>query len=95
MPYTYTCKFCRKRFSTSTKGQKCCSVLCSRLLKSGTELPSTELPAQSFEETARRADECGLSYGKYQAALRLGKTFEQLKQEYEAKKYYDGQGFFD
>ena len=32
-----------------------------------------------FEEIIRQADLCGMSYGKYTAALRMGKTFEELK----------------
>lgn len=44
---------------------------------------------KTFDDYDREAAECGLSYGKYKAALKLGKSYEQLKAEYESRVSYD------
>lgn len=41
----------------------------------------------TLNQVAREADECGLSYGKYKVQLKMGKTYEELKTEYESRRY--------
>ena len=36
----------------------------------------------TLDESIRRADELGISYGKYKAFLMLGKTFEDLRKQF-------------
>lgn len=42
-----------------------------------------------FDLISRRAAECGLSYGIFQSQLRLGKTYEQLKADYERRNDFE------
>ena len=41
-------------------------------------------PKNHLELMMQQAADCGLSYGKYTAALRFGKTYEELKEKYES-----------
>ena len=43
-------------------------------------------PKKTFNELVAESDACGMSYGKYKVALKSGKTFEELKAEYEKQK---------
>ena len=71
----YICAQCHKPF-LAWRFRKFCSAECQQ---ESQKRPASKYASGTFEENVRRADECGLSYGKYMAALRLGKTFEELK----------------
>lgn len=47
------------------------------------------LDNSNIDDANKKAAECGLSYGKFKAQLRLGKSFEQLKAEYQRSKSDD------
>jgi len=49
----------------------------------GSEPPPVKIkPKTHLELMMKEAAECGLSYGKYLAALKMGKTYEELKNQY-------------
>lgn len=53
------------------------------------EKPSILCEESALDKTIREADECGLSYGMYRAQLKLGKTYEDLKADYESRRNLD------
>lgn len=100
-----TCLNCGKKFVPSSPSQIFCSKICrydnklnialnyTRRVKGSVE-PATEKPIKhkdesNFDRITREADECGLSYGMYRAQLKLGKTYEQLKADYESRRNLD------
>lgn len=94
LTYNKVCPTCGKRFNTVRAEQQFCSMQCCGVgIKLHKPKEKQKCPSH-FELRAREADECGLSYGKYTAQLRLGKSFEELKKEYEIKKY-GRQGIFE
>ena len=50
------------------------------------EKPPILCEESPFGKIAREANECGLSYGNYKAQLKFGKTYEELKADYEKRK---------
>ena len=84
------CKLCGKSFIPKTSHQLFCDISCTkkfhnerqkelyRKAKGNSETQKSKVK-KTFEDYAREADECGLSYGNYTAQLRLGKTFEELR----------------
>ncbi len=90
--HIFKCIVCGNNFKTRHMSDKYCSPECA--IKYNKPKPRPKKKKNNFEHRAREADECGLSYGKYQAALRHGKSFEELKKEYEIKKY-GRQGIFE
>ena len=87
------CPVCGKSFETYGP-RKYCSLDCrheaiveyGRRWKENCKLISSQRVAEvkpqivtSLEDKVRQAEQCGLSYGKYTAQLRLGKTFEELR----------------
>lgn len=71
-----TCKLCGKEFpvTKSEYDQKFCSDECAREFSARLGFKKT------FRQWCEEADQCGMSYGKYRAAVeRLGYTFDELK----------------
>lgn len=67
-----TCKYCGSKFTTcSEEREYCCKEHKIAAWREPRERPR-------FGELMKQADECGLSYGKYVAAIRAGKTYEEL-----------------
>ena len=90
--YKKKCLFCDKTFWTTVEQKKYCCIKCrtkanaEKAKHTGQNSKSKIETGKTLEDYAREADECGLSYGKYKAQLRLGKTFEELKAEYDRKR---------
>ena len=80
---TRTCDICGEPLTSSGSGITCDVCRNNRDLYHAPKPLPKKKPAKSFDDYAREADECGLSYGKYKVALKLGKTYEQLKAEYQ------------
>lgn len=68
-----TCPVCGKKFTPAQIYQVYCSRQCfnKRHEKRKYEKPS-------LNENICKADECGLSYGKYMALVSMGKTYEEI-----------------
>ena len=79
------CKQCGKEFEVTHHLQVYCSVEC-RIEAEKNRKKKKKSRQSSLNEVARQADECGLTYGKYRVMLRMGKTYEELKAEYEVRK---------
>lgn len=79
------CVVCGKEFIPKSNAQSCCSTQCSlkkKIMKMDFRRTSRKLNGKkTVEDWASEAKECGMTYGKYRAAVELlGKTFEELKQ---------------
>lgn len=80
------CIVCGKPFQCKNSLAKYCSRECAGV-KRAKKVPKTKkTPTKSFNELVAESDACGMSYGKYKVALKSGKTFEDLKTEYEIQK---------
>ena len=84
------CQICGREIldcEDTATNTKYCSARCryiSQLKPKHREKQKRELKKRvekqkHFEEIIRQANACGMSYGYYTAALRSGKTFEELK----------------
>lgn len=85
------CVVCGKTFQATHPRKKFCSPECAGI-KRAKKVPkkrTKQILNKTFDEIVSESDACGLSYGKYKLALKTGKTFEELKAEYEAKKSGD------
>lgn len=89
------CVVCGKKFTLTNyrySAKRTCSAACRAKRKSvyAKDRYIKELLKTPRHKTlwdyAREADECGLSYGKYRAALNMGKTYEELKAAYEESR---------
>ncbi len=90
------CDVCGKDFTVSKhKGAQTSCDDCRDYIKnyrpSIENKPAPEPPKKSTDKTlddwAREADEVGMTYGKYRVAVeKLGKTYDELKTEYERRK---------
>ena len=69
------CSVCGKKFTTSRSYQVYCSRQCFSKRNE-----KRRYEKQSLNENIRKADECGLSYGKYVALVSSGKTYEEILQ---------------
>lgn len=78
------CIVCDKLFQSLIPHAKYCSLECAGL-KRVKKAPKKK-PKKTFDEIVKESDACGMSYGKYKVALQSGKTFEELKAEYEIQK---------
>ena len=84
VPKIYICEVCGSSYQLKQGGSRCLCPDCYRESKVTPKPKPKPAPRiKSFDDYAREADECGLSYGKYKVALKLGKTYEQLKAEYQ------------
>lgn len=68
-----TCPVCGKKFTPARIYQVYCSRQC---FNKRNEKRKYEKP--SLNENICKADECGLSYGKYMALVSMGKTYEEI-----------------
>lgn len=87
-----TCPICGKIFICRCNFQIYCSKQCcknAQKIKYAKRKPNPP-PAKTLNQIAKEADACGLSYGKYKLQLKSGKTFEELKAAYEARKAGEG-----
>ena len=83
----YICEVCGSSYRLKQGGSRLHCPDCYRESKTTSNPKPKPAPRlKSLDDYAREADECGLSYGKYKVALKLGKTYEQLKAEYERLK---------
>ena len=73
------CPVCGKRFNTTAGNKKYCSEGCQKSVDYNKKHPSR------LSELSIQAEQCGLSYGKYTAQLRLGKTYEELYAAHQAE----------
>ncbi len=78
------CPNCGNIFWTASPNQKFCSESCRKRRfkkkKSDIDIKSCVTPKKSLQQWMDEAAQCGMSYGKYRAAIeRLGHTFEELK----------------
>ena len=88
-----TCKICGKKFVSAIENQVFCSTKCRNTYddlqyssnqdtrKTGFYFSQKPRPksGKSIEQWNHEAIQCGMSYGKYRAAIQSGKTFEELK----------------
>lgn len=94
------CIICGCQFKPRTHNQLTCSPECSRenkrqmnhISRSGCRFsrrffkPQVPRTDKTLEEWQHEAQQCGISYGKYRAAINQGKTFEELKNYYESNR---------
>lgn len=90
----YKCGICGVKFQPSHGGSHytCPQCFAQANAQAKESLKPTKpdyLSGKDFDTLSRESAECGLSYGKYKAALKLGKTYEQLKAEFESRFSYD------
>ena len=86
VPKIYICEVCGSSYQLKQGGSRCLCPDCYRESKVTPKPKPKPAPRiKSFDDYAREADECGLSYGKYKVALKLGKSYEQLKAEYQRR----------
>ena len=79
------CEYCGKSYIPKNNYQKYCSKSCQKKATAN-KVPAAKTARSHLEEMVMQATMCGLSYGKYKAALSQGKTFEQLREKYEKEK---------
>ena len=84
-PKLRICELCGSPYQLKQGGSRCFCPDCLHESKITSKPEPKPKPAKSFDDYAREADECGLSYGKYKVALKLGKSYEQLKAEYQRR----------
>ena len=90
--YKKKCKFCGKTFETTCPAQIYCSGACryanerTNRTKQAPPILRAKKKKKTIDDYIAESEACGLSYGKYKAQLRLGKSFEELKAAYEEKK---------
>lgn len=84
---TKRCAFCGKEYSAAKDSGKYCSSECRRNGRNETVRKNKAPPPhnKSLDEWAREAFACGLDYGNYRALIDRGKTYEQLKVQYESR----------
>lgn len=87
------CKFCGNMFETNIPNQIYCSGACrsaNTLAESKKQAPPVivreKKKNRTIDDYIAESEACGLSYGKYKAQLRLGKTYEELKAAYEERQ---------
>lgn len=82
---TRRCAHCRKPFVPANSKNRFCSRECAaRYYRKQSRTFPKKKHTKSLEEWQREAEQCGMTYGKYRAAVeQLGKTFEELKLNYE------------
>ena len=78
------CIVCGKPLNSKYPAKKYCSPECAGV-KRAPKVPKKK-PNKTFDEIVAESDACGMSYGKYKLALKFGRTFEELKAEFEAQK---------
>jgi len=84
-PVEKFCPVCGKSFIARNVRQIYCSPWCGgeRIAKVPGHIktkPVKKKPEKSLEQWMQEARDCGMSYGKYRAAVeRLGKTYDELK----------------
>ena len=83
------CIVCGKAFQSTHPAKKYCSPECAGVKRAKKVHKPKKPPKKTFDEIVAESDACGMSYGKYKLALKSGKTFEELKAEYAAKKACD------
>lgn len=71
------CKHCGKKFVPRNANQRFCCKSCGKTFRATHR--SKSKPVKTLEQWQVEAAACGLSYGKYRAALASGKSFEELK----------------
>lgn len=75
---TIVCDNCGHPFTPRNANQRFCCKSCADH-HSLNHTPCRCEPVKSLEQWQNEAAACGLSYGKYRAALASGKSFEELK----------------
>ncbi len=76
-------KYCSAECSEKAHlNQACANALRRYYLKKrqkkNPKKPKRRYEKPSFNENIRKADECGLSYGKYMALVFMGKSYEEI-----------------
>lgn len=71
------CEHCGKKFVPRNANQRFCCKSCGATFRATHR--SKSKPVKTLEQWQVEAAACGLSYGKYRAALASGKSFEELK----------------
>ena len=91
------CVYCGKEFETNDSRKIYCSQTCNvQAVLEGSRArdwqkkQATEKRQSQLNQRIREADELGLSYGNYVAKLRMGATFEELKEKLRNEKSVDG-----
>lgn len=74
---TYICDNCGQSYQPTSPAQRFCCKSCVETFRATHQ--SKPKPVKPLEQWQNEAAACGLSYGKYRAALASGKSFEELK----------------
>lgn len=85
------CKFCGDVFETDQPNQIYCTAECRsdyelEKKKKAPVIVKEKKVKRTIDDYIAESAACGLSYGKYKAQLRLGKTFEELKAAYNERQ---------
>lgn len=92
------CSVCGKEFYSPSGNGKYCSSECRRKGRTKDSLSArarnnaqdltnkaVQRPTKTLDDWAREAFACGLDYGTYRAMIDRGKTFAELKAQYEQR----------
>ena len=87
------CVVCGREFIPLNSKNICCSEKCRHAHHNGYKRKGVSArrryirkPQKNLDEWLSEAQSCGMSYGKYRAAINQGKTFEELKNYYESNR---------
>lgn len=93
------CPHCGKSFITTEATKKFCSAACfnahmkkiqamalAQEKAQALNNKAVSRPTKKLDDWAREAYQCGLDYGTYRALIGQGKTFEELKTQYEQRR---------
>lgn len=79
------CLYCGKEFEPTGTSQKYCSPQCGKAYRS--KIPQPMSKERTLDDWVREANECNLDYGTYRALIKIGRTYEELKETADRRRF--------